>query len=68
MVKKSTFDIYNTKWFTTKEIAEYLDVSRSHVLNLMKSGEIKSLKMGHIYKVTEDNFKTFLKNAETGQH
>lgn len=48
------------KVYTLEEIAELLNVTRRTMYNYIKSGRLKAVKIGSIWRVSEDNLKKFI--------
>lgn len=46
------------------DIAETLKVHRTHIGRLVRTGKIKSLKIGKFYRIREDDFNAFLRESE----
>lgn len=53
-------ELFNIKFYSTKEVAELLKVTERSVYNYIKDGKIKGKKIGGKWRVTEDNFKFYL--------
>ena len=45
---------------TVKDLCEILDIGKNTAYNLLKSGEIKSVKIGKIYKIPKDYLIRYL--------
>ena len=45
---------------TVKDLCEILDIGKNTAYNLLKSGEIKSVKIGKIYKIPKDYLIKYL--------
>ena len=43
-----------------KDLCEILDIGKNTAYNLLKSGEIKSVKIGKIYKIPKDYLIRYL--------
>ena len=50
-------------WLTVNEIAEYLNISRSAVINDINRKELKSVHVGKRILIKEKDFKSFLAQA-----
>lgn len=50
--------------FTVDELAKHLKISRGTVVNLIKKGEIKAIKIGEQYRIPEENFNSFITASE----
>lgn len=48
------------KVYTLEEIAEILHVTRRTLYNYVKDGKLKAIKLGRVWRVTEDALKEFL--------
>lgn len=55
----------NIKLYTLKELEELLSTSYRTLLNYIKEGKLKAVKIGKSWRVTEENLKAFL-NGEGG--
>lgn len=54
------------KVYTTDEVQELLKVTKRTLYNYIKAGQIKAIKMGRNWRITEDALKDFLeKGTET---
>lgn len=51
------------KVYTPKEISEILQVTERTVYRWIDQGHLKAVKLGKLWRITEDEFKQFL---ETG--
>lgn len=49
---------------TINHVAERLAISRGTVVNLIKAGSIKAIKIGDQYRIHEDQFQSFLSASE----
>lgn len=49
---------------TVNQVAEKLLVSRGTVVNLIKSGSIKAIKVGDQYRIPDEQFNQFLSASE----
>jgi excisionase family DNA binding protein len=53
------------KLLTLYEISTILGVSSTTVVKYIKTGDLKAIRMGGgLYRISEENFETFLKNME----
>ena len=50
------------KYYTTKELAEVFGVSSNTIINLCKHGEIKGIKIGTQYRISEKELNNYIKN------
>ena len=48
---------------TVKDLCEILGIGKNTAYNLLKSGEIKSVKIGKIYKIPKDYLINYLKSS-----
>lgn len=48
------------KFYTVEEIAENLKVTKQTIYVYVRSGELKAIKVGKSWRVSEDNLKEFL--------
>ena len=53
----------NLQTYTLEEVSEVLKVTRSTIYNYIKSGNLKAVKMGKYWRVSEDNLKEFIENG-----
>ena len=51
------------KVYTTDEALEVLKVTRRTLYRYIKAGQIKAIRMGREYRITEDALKDFLERA-----
>lgn len=49
---------------TVDMIAEKLNVSRNSIVTLIKSGQLKAIKIGRQYRISEDSFNQLMKASE----
>lgn len=64
MENKRTAALDNLKVYTLTEIEPILGVTHRTLLNYVKQGKIKAIKLGGKWKITEDNLKKFLNGEE----
>ena len=50
-------------WLTVNEIAQYLNISRTAVINAINRNELKSAHVGRRILIRERDFKSFLSQA-----
>lgn len=50
-------------WLTVNEIAQYLNISRTAVINAINRKELKSIHIGRRILIRERDFKSFLTQA-----
>lgn len=51
------------KVYTTDEALEVLKVTRRTLYRYIKAGQIKAIRMGREYRITEDALKAFLEHG-----
>ena len=51
------------KVYTTDEALEVLKVTRRTLYRYIKAGQIKAIRMGREYRITEDALKDFLERG-----
>lgn len=64
MENKRTDDIKGLKMYNLAELSEVLGITRGTLLNCIKDGRLKGIKIANRWRVTEDNLKAFV-NGET---
>ena len=47
---------------SVKQLCEVLDIGKNTAYRLLQSGEIKSIKIGKVYKIPKKYLKEFLNN------
>lgn len=52
-------------FLTPREVAEALRVSDMTVYRLIKSGELRALRIGKSFRITEEDFDTYLADRFT---
>lgn len=55
----------NDKFYTVQEVADLLQVHWQSVLNYIKSGKLKALKLGKGYRVSQEALDEFIRNHTT---
>ncbi len=55
----------NNSFYTVEQVAALLQVHWQTVLNYIKSGKLKALKLGKGYRVSKENLKQFLASNST---
>lgn len=50
-------------WLTVNEIAQYLNISRTAVINAINRNKLKSVHVGRRILIREKDFKSFLSQA-----
>lgn len=48
------------QFFTPEQVANYLQLNRETVYNLVKSGDLGAIKIGRYYRISEDDFTRFM--------
>ncbi len=51
------------KTYTTEEVQDILKVTRRTLYRYIKAGQIKTVKLGREYRITEDALKDFLEHG-----
>ena len=54
------------KLLKATEVAELLQVSRTHAYNLMKRGEIPTIRIGSAVRVKQNDLEEFIKQSKEG--
>ena len=57
-------NLLDEKYLTTKEVANIFDISINTVINLCKSGEIPSVRIGAQYRISEKELNNYIKNQK----
>jgi excisionase family DNA binding protein len=52
------------KLYTTKEIAEILQLSLYTITRYIREGKLETVKVGSQYRITEEQLEKFLKSGE----
>lgn len=52
------------KTYTVPELIKILKISQNTVLKLLRNGEIKGVKIGHSWRVSEENLRTFINGEQ----
>ena len=52
------------KVYTVKEVAEILRVSQMSVSRYIKSGKLKSSKLGRMHRITDTDLRKFLEDCK----
>ena len=55
---------YKTMYLTISEISQILKVSKQTVRNLIKSGELRAIRVAHVFRVRKDIFDEYIKENE----
>jgi excisionase family DNA binding protein len=67
MMRKNHLDPNQTErdvYYTPEEVAELLRVKRKHVLDLLRSGRLKGVKVGKFWRIRKTDLQAFLKEPE----
>lgn len=51
------------KIYTVNEVAEKLSITVRTLYNYIKNGDLKAVKIGKYWRITEDNLRAFLENG-----
>ena len=57
-------NLLDEKYLTTKEVANIFDILINTVINLCKSGEIPSVRIGAQYRISEKELNNYIKNQK----
>lgn len=52
-------------FLTTEQVADILQVHPFTILKLIKSGKLKGVKLGRVYRIKESDVHTFLEQSAT---
>ena len=53
------------KFYTSKEVAEILKLSNYTIGEYIRSGKLKAIKFGRVWRVSENQLKQFLESKQT---
>ena len=53
------------KFYTSKEIAEILKLSNYTIGEYIRSGKLKAIKFGRVWRISENQLKQFLESKQT---
>ena len=53
------------KIYTTEQVAEILQMHPLTILNYIKKGKLKGIKLGRVYRIREGSLQQFLINQES---
>ncbi|MDT8337066.1 MAG: helix-turn-helix domain-containing protein [Candidatus Izemoplasmatales bacterium] len=59
------FVITNFKLYTIEEISDILKVTPRTIYNYIKSGNLKAVKIGKYWRVTDSALQEFIENGTT---
>jgi len=54
------------EFLTVKEVAETLHIHWQSVLNYIKRGELRAVKLGRGYRIARNDLSTFIEQRKTG--
>ena len=55
------------EFYTVDELSELLQVHWQTILNYIRSGELKAVKLGKGYRISKKEFDIFITNRTTGK-
>lgn len=55
----------NNSFYTVEQVAELLQVHWQTVLNYIKNGKLKALRLGKGYRITKEDLDKFIKSNKT---
>lgn len=55
----------NEKFYTVQEVADLLQIHWQSVLNYIKNGKLKALKLGKGYRISQEALDEFISNHTT---
>ena len=58
----------NDKFYTVQEVADLLQVHWQSVLNYIKNGKLKALKLGKGYRISKESLDEFIANHTTKEN
>lgn len=61
MTEYQKSDVLATHFWTVEEIAAQLRVSKMTVYRLIETGEIDHIRVGRVYRVTEESLRAYLR-------
>lgn len=53
------------KFMTLRDVAELLGVNYQLIYRLIRSGELPAIRLGRVYRVTQEDLNTYLHNQKT---
>ena len=56
-----------TGYFSTRQVADILNISQQEVRQLIKSGEIVAEKQGRNYRIPAPEFRAYIKRRMAGE-
>ncbi len=57
--------IYDLEFLTPQQIAAALQVSPETVQRIIKRGQLKAIRIGKQYRITQNDFRDYMKGIET---
>jgi len=54
-----------TKFYTTQEVAQMLQLHHLTVLKYINNGNLKALKFGRVYRIKESDLEAFIEKSST---
>ena len=58
----------NNTFFTAKDVANILKISKALAYRLLSEGQIASIRFGKTVRVSKQALEAFIQEKETGQH
>ena len=55
----------NKKYMAIEDVAEMLGVNYQLIYRLIRSGDLPAIRLGRIYRVTQEDLNTYLKKQKT---
>ena len=52
--------------YTVEQVAKMLHVGRNKVYELLRTGQLRSIKIGKLRRITEDQLAEFIASVEDG--
>lgn len=62
---KGVINLLDEKYLTTKEVAQIFGISANTVINLCKSGELPSVRIGAQFRISEKELNNYIKNQNS---
>lgn len=54
-------------YYTSKDVAEKIGVTPATITNWLKRGYLKGFKVGYRWRISPEDFDTFVKECESGK-
>lgn len=54
------------KFMTLEDVADMLGVNYQLIYRLVRSGELPAIRLGRVYRVTQDDLQAYLSGQKTG--